>query len=184
MVEVHSCTKSARAGSRQRVLDFVGQPARHLAPGRHFLRANKWCDVVQDEHGAVVGTARAGEPRGSGGHGQLAPFAHERHLLRKGVGPGSCRLIQDRVDRPQVNPGEDINSGAANHRSIEVEQPERRGVHRPDPPRRIDRHHAGRHALENRFDVTPPRLHFLVITFEVEGRPFEAPAARREFGRH
>ena len=75
----------AELNRRQRVLDLVRQPARHLAPRRGLLRANERRDVVEDHHHAIGRAIVAAQRRGHHREMDLAPFERDRDVLRTHV---------------------------------------------------------------------------------------------------
>ena len=118
MVDVHSST-SARAGAgaddeltahalgaelnrRQRVLDFVRQTPRHVAPRRHPLSPNQGRHIVEDEHGAPGAAIVAQQRRRGRGEVQLAAVAEERDFLH-GRRLGACAgLPQQRLEGLEI----------------------------------------------------------------------------------
>ena len=58
------------------------------------------------------------------------------------------------------------------------------GIPGADAAGRIDRDDAGGNAIEDRFDVPPAPLDVLVLSFELDGRPLEPPAAGGQLARH
>ena len=70
---------------RQRILDFVRKPPRHLSPGGDLLRANERRHVVQHKDAALVVAVSAGQACDRGRDVQVAPLAHHGHFLRERV---------------------------------------------------------------------------------------------------
>ena len=83
--EMASEPLGAELNRRQRVLDLVRQPPRHLTPGRGSLRANERRDVVEDHHHAVGRPIVAAQRRGHDREMDLAPFERHRDVLRTHV---------------------------------------------------------------------------------------------------
>ena len=73
---------------------------------------------------------------------------------------------------------------SADGRFLELQQPQSRRVDGSDPARPVERNHAGRHAIQDGFDVAPPALAFFVFLFEIERRPLEPPPTGSQLGRH
>ena len=162
---------------RQRVLDLVRQAPRHFTPRRHLLRADQRRHVVHHQHRAVEAAVGAGDARRRRHDVTLAPVAHQRHFLRKGIHLGARGLVEHLVHRRQVGPREHVDRGTADHIGGDFEQPHRRGIDRADAPAAIDRHHAGRNPLEDRFDVAAAAFALLVLALEIDAGALE-PLAR------
>src|SRR5208337_1363007 len=66
---------------RKRILDLVGDAAGHFLPGGRFLGAKNFREVVEDQHEAGVGFARA---QGTDGNGEMedAAASHELNFAR------------------------------------------------------------------------------------------------------
>ena len=67
---------------------------------------------------------------------------------------------------------------------IDAEQTRRRGVPGADAAAGVDRHHAGRDAIEHRLDVAAAALDVAVLAFELDRRALEPPAAGRQLAGH
>ena len=126
IVAVHSSTSAARRrrrigevaaqplgrqlDRRQRILDLVRQPPRHLAPRGDLLRADERRDVVEHEHGALGRAGFADERRRHGGEVQLLAVAGDR---RSPAAPARAwrpaRAGEQRAERLQI--------GAVEHRA-------------------------------------------------------------------
>ena len=113
-------------------------------------------------------------------HDDIPALADDGHLLCEGVGPGAGRLVQHGVDRFQIGAREDVHRGTSHARRIHFEQPHRGRVYGPDAARGIDGHDTGGDAFEDRFDVPPAALHFLILPLEIDGH--FAPGARQAEG--
>ncbi len=94
---------------RQRILDLVRQPPRHLAPRGHLLRADERRHVVEHEDDAFGRAAVADQRRRDGGEMQLLPFARQRDLLRRRLRLAARGVGEQRAERLQV--------GAIEHRA-------------------------------------------------------------------
>src|SRR5208283_6058581 len=84
---------------RQRVLDLVGDAARHIRPGRRPLGADQIADVVECYDAALVGPLRIA------GYAHVedpfTPVALEFRLPLMKPQPRRARLLQDRSKRRQ-----------------------------------------------------------------------------------
>ena len=66
--EVMQNALRGKLDGRERILDFVGDAAGHFLPRGGFLRAQHFGEVVEHEHKAGIGAARA---QGADGDGQV-----------------------------------------------------------------------------------------------------------------
>ena len=93
----------AQLNRRQRVLDLVGQPPRHVAPGGDPLRPDERRHVVEHQHRAGERPSSPDERRRGGGQVQLAPFAGQRELLRPAAARrAAAGLAQQRLERLEI----------------------------------------------------------------------------------
>ena len=168
----------------QRILDFVREPPRHLAPRRDLLRANERRHIVEDQHDALRRAAVADERGGDRRKMQLLTFARNRDFLRGRLGLAAAGPGQQRAERLQIGTAEDAERRLADDRSLDAQEPRRRAVDRRDPAGRVHRHDARRDALQNRLDVAPPPFDLLVFPFELDGRSLDLAPARLELDRH
>ena len=127
---------------RQRVLDLVRQPARHLAPRRHLLGADERRDVVEHDHRALE-AAGAVEPRRRHRQGHLAAVAGQRHFLRDRLALGRGR----RRRAARSPPRDRAPSTSATGRPSTAGAEARAGARRRSSPGRSPRGHRS----------TPPR---------------------------
>ena len=176
----------AELDRRQRILDFVREPPRHVAPGRDALRPNQRRHVVEHEHRALA-TRRvsAGEHGGRGRQVDFAVLARERDLLHRPRRRSRPRGFDQRQQRLQVLAAEHVARPARPSAVVpEAEQPLGRAVDRRDAPVGVERDDAGRDALEDRLDVAAARVDFEVLPLEILPRLLELLAARPQLGRH
>ena len=174
----------AQLDRRQRILDLVREPARHLAPGGDLLRADERRDVVEHQHDAFRRPALADERRRHGRQMNLLAVASHGNLLRGRLGHGAARTREQRRQRPEIGPVEHGERGLADNRARQAEQPRRRAVDRRDRAAGIDRDDAGRDALQNGLDVAAALLHLEMLALELDRRPVDLAAARRQLARH
>ena len=174
----------AQLDRRQRILDLVRQPSRHLAPGRDLLRADERRHIVEHQHDAFRRPALADERRRHGRQMDLLPVAGDGNLLRGRLRHGAAGSGEQRRQRLEIGPIEHGQRGLADNRAGQAEQPRRRAVDRRHRAAGIDRHDAGRNALENRLDVAAALLHLEMLPLELDRRSVDLAAARRQLARH
>ena len=86
----------------QRVLDLVGDAARHVGPGRGALRLHEIGDVVDgDDVGILLGLVLGLLDRDLHVEGALGAGAEERHLLAIDGAPGIAADLEDAADMRQ-----------------------------------------------------------------------------------
>ena len=169
---------------RERVLDFVRQPPRDVAPRRDPLRPHERGHVVEDEDRALV---RAGVPlqrRRRRGQVNLAPVARERDLLPRRLARARGDRSDQRRERQQVLAAEHLLDRRADDAGFDLEEPGRRGVDRADAAVGPDRHDPGGDPLEDGLDVAAALVELRVLPLHLDPRPFQPPLARRQLARH
>ena len=167
---------------RQRILDFVGEAPRHLAPGRDLLSPDERCDIIEHQHRPFRRAPFAGQRRRRDRQVQLPAFARQRDFLRQHIGLGA------RGDkgghRLQIRPRKGRLHRMADDRPIQIEQPGRRAVDGGHEPRRVHRHDARRDSLQNRFYITSSSFDFLMLPLQLDGRPFNLSSTRDQLAGH
>ena len=71
---------------RERILDFVCEPPRHLTPRRDLLRSNQRRHIVEHEHDTFRRADVAGKRRHDDGKMQLLTFARDGNFLDAQLG--------------------------------------------------------------------------------------------------
>ncbi len=204
MVAVHSST-SARAGAgrraelpahalgaqldrRQRILDLVRQPPRHVAPRRHALRPDERRHVVEDQDRAAGTAIVAQQRRRRRREVELAPVAQRARSPAPPAAPPPprrrARWHEQRRERLQILAPAQVLGPRADDRAVDFEEAQRRAVDRFDLPVGPERDDASRDALEHRLDVLPALVELLVLALEIEARVFELALARRQLSGH
>ena len=148
----------AQLNRRQRVLDLVRQPPRHVAPGGDPLRPDQRRHVVEDQHRAgrrtVARRAAASPPRRDGSR---RPRARARFPAPAGCRCAMPRALDDLPQRAQIVALEHARRPAADDCPIarRAGAPPRVLIVSigPSAPMRDD---ARRDPLEDRLDVPPP----------------------------
>jgi hypothetical protein len=90
--QLHFKPLGRQLDGRQRILDFVRQPARHLAPGLRTLGRNDFRDVVKHQQSRLIG--QLGTPRDQAGG--VLPGASRSEACSSKVccqWSGPCRLV-------------------------------------------------------------------------------------------
>ena len=182
IARVHSSTTFSKSGARlepglahalgreldrrQRVLDLVGEPARHLAPGRHLLRAHERRHVVEDDHGAPG--AEPSEP-GRRHHGRRPGGGRARARARctsrswRETRPGE-QAQHEREDLLAARAAQDLSRAAA--RRAPASSSSRRqaaAFTAVTVASCVDHDDAGADGLEHRLREPPALLELLVL---------------------
>ena len=146
----------AQLDGGQRVLDFVGNAARDIAPGGHALGRDKLGDVVEGHDKALY-------------PGIAAPFGHANQQAFQLATPGQANLILNRRAGGFLQAVEKIGKfrngfgkvSLRRHFRRQIQRPHRGAVHKVDPSHGIQSNHASCHIRQN--GIEQPALSFSAI---------------------
>ncbi|OPZ59304.1 MAG: hypothetical protein BWY87_01074 [Deltaproteobacteria bacterium ADurb.Bin510] len=139
---------------RQRVLDLVGDAARHLAPGRHALHLLQLGQVVEDHHQAQVFAAVVLEHRGVHHERHFLAAQRDDHLALGRAVLGFEQGFEQLVDHRQVFVLEHLHVGLTEHLfDLDGQHLLGRRVDHRDAVVTVDRDDAGRDVVEHGLDV-------------------------------
>ena len=139
----------------QRVLDFMGDAAGDIGPGRGALRLDEIGDVVERDDEAVVGGVVPFE-RHAGGDDPLAAVPGDRHLFLNQSDPVDLGAPQKVGDLRQ-DAGDRLSETV-----LAANQFQRRAVGDRDPTFGVDADDAGRHAGQDGFDEAAAFVHLAI----------------------
>src|SRR6185436_1227242 len=111
---------------------------------------------------------------------EFLSLALQRDLLRGWLAAAPPRAGQPDCDGLEVRPLEHGLSRLADDRTIEAEQPRRRGIDGRDGTARVHRDHTGRDPLEDGFDIASAAFHLVVLAFELDRRALALATAGRK----
>ena len=164
---------------RERVLDLVGDPARHLAPGDHALHLDRLRVVVEHDHRAEHAARLVVQERHR--HQQDREILAERNL---GLAPDALAHgraeLADQIDDQvaQLHLARAVGEAAADRAGArrDAELAARGGVQRGDATLGVEREHPGADRAEHHLHRAAPLVELGVRT--LEARPRIAQVAR------
>jgi len=151
---------------RERVLDFVREAARHLAPSRLPFRPQQVADVIEHDHITRIPALR--QARAAHQQNLVAVLAQALYLaLPFAVGRLAESLHDGVAERPQqaVLFGDLAQRHALHFLQRHGKDLRRTGIHRAQAQFIVQRQHAGRQVGQHAFQVAFGAFHFALLLF-------------------
>ena len=142
------------------------QAPRHVAPRRHFLRADQRRHIVEHQHGPRRHALFALQRRRRGSQVQLPAVAGQGDLVGRRVAACRVRLVQQRPQRVEILAREQPLARRADHGAIDREQPAGGAVDGFDPLVGADGDDSRGDALQDRLDIPAPVFELQVLPLQ------------------
>ncbi len=124
---------------RERILDLVGDAARHFPPCLHALHAQQMAHVLEEEEEAARADVLGQEAGAGEQHGDLAPVARQLQLPLDGGGRGAGRVGHAEAGRSRQGGTElrrelaHVGVGLAREHLVDAAPDRSGGRHAPPP---------------------------------------------------